>query len=253
VHFGRIIRAARRESVRRRAAVLLLSGLSLLAPVTPAFAQDAHPAPVNRDQAFAAFITAASQRFRIPEVWIRAVMHAESENADDVSSAGAMGLMQIMPDTWAVLRAQYRLGSDPFDPHDNIFVGAAYLRAMLDRYGNIGAMLAAYNAGPSRYDDYLATGRVLPAETRDYVAKLAPILGGTPLQSSTGAVPSTPVDWRDAPLFVVSANGPTAARSVQPDRPSAAMELSTPASRDAPDGTSMGGIFVTISGSSSTP
>ena len=45
-------------------------------------------------------------------------------------------------------------------------------------------MLAAYNAGPARYDEYLATGRPLPAETRDYVAKLAPVLGGKPLPGS---------------------------------------------------------------------
>jgi hypothetical protein len=123
---------------------------------------------------------------------------------------------------------------------------------MLDRYGSVGAMLAAYNAGPSRYDEHLATGRALPAETRDYVAKLAPILGGLPLQDGAATVPSTVVDWRDAPLFVVSVSDSSAASSVQPDPQSAAAGLSTSASGEAPDSASLGGIFVAISGTSST-
>jgi soluble lytic murein transglycosylase-like protein len=76
-----------------------------------------------------------------------------------------MGLMQIMPETWATLRLRYGLGADPFDPHDNILAGAAYLRELHDRYGSPG-FLAAYNAGPARYEDHLATGQPLPAETR---------------------------------------------------------------------------------------
>jgi hypothetical protein len=102
------------------------------------------------------------------------------ESAGDVraiSSAGAMGLMQVMPDTWAGLRSRHGLGRDPYDPRDNILAGTAYLREMWDRYGNVAAMLAAYNAGPGRYDEHLATGRTLPAETRAYVATLAPVLG----------------------------------------------------------------------------
>ena len=73
-----------------------------------------------------------------------------------------MGLMQIMPKTYAELRARHRLGPDAYDPRDNILAGAAYLREMLDRYGSPG-FLAAYNAGPLRYDQHLATGRPLPA------------------------------------------------------------------------------------------
>ncbi|MFX9653434.1 lytic transglycosylase domain-containing protein, partial [Acinetobacter baumannii] len=85
---------------------------------------------------------------------------------------------QIMPDTWAELRTRYGLGRDPYTPRDNILAGAAYLREMWDRYGDIGAMLAAYNAGPARYDEHRATGRPLPAETRAYVDFLAPALRG---------------------------------------------------------------------------
>lgn len=80
-----------------------------------------------------------------------------------------------MPQILARLRLRYRLDSDPFDPRDNILAGAGYLREMYDRYGAAG-FLAAYNAGPPRYDAYLATGRPLPAETRAYVAALAPLM-----------------------------------------------------------------------------
>ncbi len=101
---------------------------------------------------FPAFVAEASQRFGIPAHWIRAVMRIESGgDPRAVSPVGAMGLMQIMPKTYAELRARHQLGPDPYDPRDNILAGAAYLREMLDRYGSPG-FLAAYNAGPLRYD-----------------------------------------------------------------------------------------------------
>lgn len=124
-----------------------------------------------------AFIAEATQRFGIPAQWIIAVMRAESSNDPRaVSPSGAMGLMQIMPDTWAALRSRHGLCPDPHQPRCNILAGTAYLREMWDRYGNARAMLAAYNAGPGRYDAYLETGRALPAETRAYVTALAPLL-----------------------------------------------------------------------------
>lgn len=88
------------------------------------------------------------------------------------SGAGAMGLMQLMPGTWAEMRAAYRLGFDPHDPRDNILAGTAYLRIMYDRFGYPG-LFAAYNAGPARYARHLATGRRLPAETVAYVSAVA--------------------------------------------------------------------------------
>ncbi len=94
------------------------------------------------------FVEQASRRFGVPVRWIRAVLDVES--AGDVrarSPKGAMGLMQIMPATWAELRVRYNLGNDPYDPHDNILAGTAYLRELLDRYGSPG-VFAAYNAGP---------------------------------------------------------------------------------------------------------
>lgn len=128
---------------------------------------------------YAAEVAAASQRFGIPELWIRAVMRIES--AGDrmaVSHRGAVGLMQVMPSTWAALRMRHGLGGNPFAPHDNILAGTAYLREMLDRFGTVPLMLAAYNAGPGRVYDHLTTGRPLPAETRAYVATAAPLLTG---------------------------------------------------------------------------
>lgn len=148
-------------------------------------------------------IAEAAQRFGIPEHWIVAVLRAESAgDPRAVSSAGAMGLMQVMPGTWRELQQRYRFGDDPYNERDNILAGTAYLREMFDRYGNAAAMLAAYNAGPGRYDEHLATGRALPAETRAYVAALAPILSGDKPAERTETAPPTASDWRDAPLFV---------------------------------------------------
>jgi soluble lytic murein transglycosylase-like protein len=127
---------------------------------------------------WAAFINEASGRFAIPEVWIRRVMKAESDGRTElrglpiVSRAGAMGLMQLMPATWSEMRRANGLGGDPFDPHDNIIAGAAYLRAMYDRFG-YPALFAAYDAGPRRYSDHLNKGIPLPIETVDYLRKTA--------------------------------------------------------------------------------
>jgi hypothetical protein len=129
-----------------------------------------------RHNDYAAHVAEASQRFRIPAAWIRAVMRVESAgNIRAVSPKGAMGLMQIMPDTWDELRVRYRLGKDPYHPRDNILAGTAYLRELHDRYGSPG-FLAAYNAGPKRYEDYLSGKRSLPSETRAYVAALLPFV-----------------------------------------------------------------------------
>ena len=205
----------------RRIAFLLLSGLLLAAPAChPANAQQAPTERPSRPDPYAAFIAEAAQRFGIPETWIRAVMRIESAgDVRAVSSAGALGLMQVMPSTWAELRVRHRLGVDPYDPHDNILAGAAYLREMHDRYGSPG-FLAAYNAGPGRYEEYLG-GRPLPAETRAYVAMLAPIVGGGEITAPVMVAAADPLAWTRAPLFVVqsSSNGSVAPvhRESEPD------------------------------------
>jgi hypothetical protein len=172
---------------------------------------------------FAAFITEASKRFAVPEHWIRSVMRVES--AGEVrarSRKGAIGLTQIMPETWTELRARYGLGTDPYDPHDNILAGAAYIRELYDRYGAPG-FLAAYNAGPGRYESHLATGRPLPGETQDYVAMLAPMIGGKQANGKIVAVAESLMLAR-SPLFVVgsasSSSNDRSASGVRPDRPS---------------------------------
>ncbi len=124
------------------------------------------------------YIREAALRFGVPEQWVRAVMRQESAGREDaLSSAGAMGLMQVIPTTYAILRAHYGLGDDPYEPHDNIMAGTAYIREMYDRYGAPG-FLAAYNAGPNRLDSYLADGTPLPEETVGYLSNIAPRLGG---------------------------------------------------------------------------
>ena len=131
-------------------------------------------------------IEAASKRFGVPVTWIRAVMARESaglttlHGAPIVSPAGAMGLMQLMPGTWSDMRAKFGFGTNPFDPHDNIFAGAAYLREMFDRYG-YPDLFAAYQAGPRHLDAVLAGLKPLPETTKTYLesivhgAEIAPV------------------------------------------------------------------------------
>ena len=154
--------------------------MSLLAVTSVAGAQQpslpSRPMLIASD-AMTEFITEASQRFGVPDTWIRAVMQVESAgDSNSTSSAGAMGLMQVMPQTYAMLRTRLGLGANPYDPRDNIMAGAAYLREMHDRYGSAG-FLAAYNAGPGRFEEFRAGVRPLPAETVHYLARLNPMLG----------------------------------------------------------------------------
>ena len=147
-----------------------------------------YPPPGSRDDPWGPYIREASGRFGVPELWVRRVMRQESGGQEDVISwAGAMGLMQVMPETYDALRGRYTLGDDPFDPHNNILAGTAYLREMYDRFGAPG-FLAAYNAGPNRLDRYLNSGTPLPAETVNYVASIAPSLASTTAMSGPLAV-----------------------------------------------------------------
>ena len=158
------------------------------------------------------YIVEASTKYDVPERWIREVMHQESgghlygRGGDLITSgAGAMGLMQVMPGTYDELRARYsELGGDPFDPHNNILAGTAYIREMYDIYGSPG-FLAAYNAGPGRLDDYLTRSRTLPGETRRYVANIGPkIAGSFPNTRSPGeqyAMNSLPMPAQEAPRY----------------------------------------------------
>jgi len=220
---------------RHLAATLLLASVAV---PTGALAQDVRSATASAAQSYAAHVAEAARRFGIPEAWIWAVMRVESAgNRTAVSRAGAIGLMQIMPATWAQLRARHGLGPDPFDARDNIMAGAAYLREMHDRYGDVTAMLAAYNAGPGRYEAYLSRGRPLPAETNAYLAMLAPIASETSAVQVAAAAPPDPNAWRRAALFVRTAGAADVASVAQFDSEIAAPDASrdAPATRDAGD------------------
>jgi hypothetical protein len=206
--------------------IVACTSAELFMPGARATAQPAAARPVAHVAVasdLTAFVAEASRRFGIPAAWIRAVMHAESfGDVRATSPKGAMGLMQIMPETWAALRQRYRLGTNPYDVHDNILAGAAYLRELHDRYG-IPGFLAAYNAGPARWEDHLATGRPLPAETRAYLVKLTPIVdaGAT---DDTSLLASIARSWREASLFPKPAPSgsdakPTVAASQRTDAP----------------------------------
>jgi hypothetical protein len=126
----------------------------------------------------------ASRRFNVPAVWIRAVMQLESGGRTMLgptqpmrSTMGAMGLMQLMPETYADMRRQHSLGADPYDPRDNILAGAAYLRFLRDKYG-YPAMFAAYNDGPGNLEARLQGRGLLPPETQNYVGNVITVLEG---------------------------------------------------------------------------
>ncbi len=201
------------------ASSMLLSGAAHAERALPITQQATTPPP----NPFAAFVGEASKRFAVPEHWIRAVMRVESGvKVRARSRKGAMGLMQIMPQTWNDLRGRYGLGADPYDPHDNILAGAAYIRELHDRYGAPG-FLAAYNAGPGRYERHLASGRTLPDETQAYVAKLAPMIGGKQTHGKIATIPKSLTLVR-SPLFVErtasNSSGNRPSPSLRPDRPS---------------------------------
>jgi soluble lytic murein transglycosylase-like protein len=131
---------------------------------------------------------------------LHSVMIAESGGRPTaVSSAGAMGCMQLMPGTWQELTAKYDLGRDPFDTRANMIGGALYLGEMIKRYGWPDA-LAAYHAGPGRLDQMLHAGRPLPSATVAYMSLIGERTSAAPraIRSAQSAAP----DWRSAGIFV---------------------------------------------------
>jgi soluble lytic murein transglycosylase-like protein len=166
--------------------------LALLAAVTSATAQPVSPTVVN---ACARHVAEASNRSGLSADIVLRVMMAESGgNARIVSSKRAMGCMQIMPATWAYLTSRYQLGPDPFDARRNMIGGAMYLAELVARYGMPGA-LAAYNAGPGRYERYAAGTATLPAETITYTARI-----GASARVTVGR--TTMPRWQEASLFL---------------------------------------------------
>jgi D-alanyl-D-alanine carboxypeptidase len=147
-----------------------------------------YPPPGPPEDPWGPYIREAAARYGVPGHWVRAVMHQESGGEQQATSpVGAMGLMQVMPATYEGLRVRYQLGDDPYDPHNNILAGTAYIREMYDRFGAPG-FLAAYNAGPDRVENYLAGRAALPDETVNYLAAITPNLGANVPRSGPFAV-----------------------------------------------------------------
>ncbi len=187
-------RAGSTAALRAQSALRLLPALLLLAACTPQGGYSPYgaqpygsvgelaptryyPPPGPPEDPWGPYIREAAAQYGVPEQWVRAVMQQESGGQEQaVSPVGAMGLMQVMPATYDGLRARYGLGDDPYDPHNNILAGTAYIREMYDRFG-APAFLAAYNAGPDRVGSYLAGAADLPDETVNYLAAVTPNLG----------------------------------------------------------------------------
>jgi soluble lytic murein transglycosylase-like protein len=137
-------------------------------------------------------IDEGAKRFNVPRDWIIAVMRQESGGRTvlqgDVpitSITGAMGLMQVMPDTYRDMRLDFRLGNDPYNPHDNVMAGAAYIKFLQGKYG-YPALFAAYNDGPGNLEANLAGRRDLPAETIAYITNIRIRLGDAPRAGEGG-------------------------------------------------------------------
>ena len=117
-------------------------------------------------------LNTAAQRNGVDPNLVRAVALTESGmNQDEISPVGAIGVMQLMPETAAAL------GVDPYDEAQNIEGGVRFLRQMLDQFGgNVPHALAAYNAGPGAVQRY---GGIPPySETQNYVGRILDIMGG---------------------------------------------------------------------------
>ena len=226
-------------------------------PALPAASRRAGwPPSSGATAAWSAYIDEAAARFALPAAWLHGVMQVESGGRTHVgglpitSAAGAMGLMQVMPTTFADMRARYGLGTDPYDPRTNILAGAAYLREMYDRYG-VQHFLAAYNAGPGRIDAWLRGRATLPAETRAYNAALLPRLGfSVPAAyvSTAGTVQDLTSHSAMAALFTL----PSRPAAAQRADIAAALVLAARSARasaaDRPtEPQSDGGLFVTLS------
>lgn len=127
--------------------------------------KDIHINNLSIDQA----VDNASKKYAVDKKLVLAVIHQESSfNPNSTSSAGAMGLMQLMPGTAKELGV-----SNAYDINQNVDGGTKYLKSLLDTFGNYKMAIAAYNAGPGAVKNSGENISKLPSETQDYVAKVS--------------------------------------------------------------------------------
>lgn len=171
--------------------VILLIVLVLLLIIVAFFADDIHKEATEGayPQTYSMYVTKYAEKYNVPQYMIYAVIRTESKfDSNAVSGVGAVGLMQLMPETFTWisndLLGERLPASMAYDPETNIRYGTYLLSRLYSRYGDWNATLAAYNAGPGRVDGWLkdsryvdANGKLLPSEipideTRNYVAKV---------------------------------------------------------------------------------
>ena len=143
VGFGKVLDAAQQSaSYESSGSIAAVSDQNLAAYTTAGLKTGG----TSKETAYDTIIAQAAEKYDLNPAVIKAVIRVESSfNKDAVSHCGAMGLMQLMPGTAKDLKV-----TDAFDPVQNIFGGAKYIRAQLDRFGDIRLALAAYNTGPGR-------------------------------------------------------------------------------------------------------
>ena len=210
-------RPCRRYGLRAGSVIVLIAACASVTCAQPTAVR-------SREQPVQSFglsrtIAEASARFGVPARWIAEVMQVESRgDPRALSPKGAIGLMQIMPATYASLAARYGLGANPWNVRDNVMAGAAYLRELYDRYGASG-FLAAYNAGPGRWEDHLSGVRPLPGETVRYLSRLGRSIGADIAPGLNVSSQPAALSPRTAPIFV-ALNGvePAVQRAAERDR-----------------------------------
>lgn len=182
---------------------------------------ESHVPPADLINRWDPYIKEASARFSIPEKWIRTIISIESGGHTTwfghpiTSNAGAMGVMQLEPDTYKDLSARNGLGSNPYDVRDNILAGTAYLRELYNRYG-YPRLFEAYNAGPWVLEQHITHGIRLPAETVNYV-RMAVLGTGSPAAAKKAVAEAQYVraKAKPAPVKLAAASKPAAAHTVK--------------------------------------